>query len=432
METLHSKFSLTLITIKSEDQVDFIGCVQSLRRTKNADFILLALGKELIQLVGKFESEVQVGSFIKGSGKFKEAKLSNIWLTYRESEIQVSEYTILSSPAGETAIDWSKRELNVSGETFLNLRAITLRHEKEKAIFYIQNTIVATFRRTLENLGFTEMRSPKLCAQGAEGGANVFEVKYFERLAYLAQSPQFYKEFGTGVFQKVFEVGPVFRAEKHNSNRHLNEYTSLDIEMGPILSFVEIMELELLILQNIFKAIEERNQRELSILEVSIPKIESATVISFEEAKEKLRELGVVNEAGDLNPEEEKILGEYYEKESGSPLLFVTHYPLEARPFYTLGEKGTGRSLGFDLLFKGTEITTGGQRIHSYGEILEALEKKGMEPSEFQFFTLAHQSGLPPHGGFGLGLERLTALLLGIPNVKYCTYFPRDRTRLTP
>lgn len=432
METLHSRFNLHLLAKTDSDSVDFIGCVQSIRETKNATFVLLTLGKEMIQLVGKFEQRFQVGACIKGRGKLVPAKLSNVWLSYRKEEIQVESYEVLSSPSNEAMVDWSKKELNVGGETFLNLRAVTLRHEKEKAIFHIQNTIVSTFRQTLERLGFIEMRTPKLCAQGAEGGANVFEVKYFERLAYLAQSPQFYKEFGTGIFQKVFEVGPVFRAEKHNSNRHLNEYTSMDIEFGPLVSFTEIMELELLLLQNIFEQVKLINQRELEILNCEIPDIQTAAVISFEEAKEKARELGVINETEDLNPEEEKVLGKYYEEKSGSPLLFVTHYPIAARPFYTRKEEGTNRSLGFDLLFRGTEITTGGQRIHEHGEIIKSLKERGMEPSEFEFFTTAHHNGLPPHGGFGLGLERLTALLLGVSNIKSCTYFPRDRTRLTP
>lgn len=433
MKILREEEIKGLIIKKEGTQVEFCGVVQSVRRTKAVDFLILCLGKEVYQLVGQgIPREIHIGASVFGKGILKEAKLTNVWLSERCFEIQISQIEVTSSPEGEADIDWSKKELKVSGETLLNSRPITLRHEKQKAIFYIQNSIVRGFRQGLEEIGFTEIRSPKLCAQGAEGGANVFQVQYFERLAYLAQSPQFYKEFGTGIFQRVFEIGPVFRAEKHNSNRHLNEYISMDLEMGPIASFEEIMKLEFWLLKKIFKRIEIENQRELEILGVQLPSIEgSCPVVTFKEAKEILRGLGIDNPESDLNPEEESVLGNYFEERTKSPFLFVTHYPLSVRPFYTLGNK-EGESYSFDLLFKGMEITTGGQRIHDFSALEFAMKEKGLNPEEYKFFSQAHRNGLPPHGGFGLGLERLTSLILGLTNVKACTLFPRDRTRLTP
>lgn len=419
-----------------EAEKSFSGQIQSVRRLKHITFCLLANGLEVFQVVAEnkiLEETLKIGMAIKGRGSIKSADLKNIWLTNKIEEIEAKEIKILSTPFEEPALDWSKKELNVGGEVFWNYRALSLRHEKEKAIFYIQNTIVETFRSSLKSFGFVEMRTPKLCSQGAEGGANVFSLPYFGKTAYLAQSPQFYKEFGTGIFQKVFEVGPVFRAEKHNTSRHLNEYTSLDLEFGPIESFEEIMSLEVSLMKRIAERVGKLHQRELEILEApKIPIIEKIPSMPFRVVKKVLaEELGISNTEKDLNPEEEKAIGNYALEKFGSEFLFVTHYPKSARPFYTMPSRN-GETCSFDLLFRGQEITTGGQRLHQYEEIIKSIEESGLSIDELRFFTEAHKAGLPPHGGLGLGLERFTAGLLGISSVKHCVLYPRDTTRLSP
>jgi len=414
----------------------FKGQVQSVRRLKNITFCLLANGLEVFQVVvgnKNLNEALKIGMTIQGKGEVRSAELENIWLTKKNEEIAAREITVLSRPFEEPIIDWSKKELNVSGEVFWNYRALSLRHEKEKSIFYIQNTIVETFRSSLKSFGFVEMRTPKLCAQGAEGGANVFSLPYFGKTAYLAQSPQFYKEFGTGVFQKVFEVGPVFRSEKHNSSRHLNEYTSLDLEFGPLNSFEEIMRLEVSLMKSIIERVNQVHQRELEILEApKLPIMEKVPRMTFREVKKVLAEkLGIQNAEEDLNPEEEKAIGRYVLEKWASEFLFVTHYLKSARPFYTM-PANEEETYSFDLLFRGQEITTGGQRIHQYEDVINSIKESGLNLEELSFFTEAHKAGLPPHGGLGLGLERFTAGLLGISSVKYCVLYPRDTKRLTP
>jgi nondiscriminating aspartyl-tRNA synthetase len=400
-------------------------------------FALVCFGKDLFQIVlSKDFSSLSVGVSISGKGLVKGAKLSNSWLTSKDKEIEVLEIFKLGESGSYSGIDWSKKELNVSGESMFNERPLSLRHEREKAIFHVQNMIVQTFRNTLEPLGFVEMRTPKISAQGAEGGSNVFSLEYFGKTAFLSQSPQFYKEYGTGIFQKVFEIGPVFRAEKHNTSRHLNEYNSMDLEFGPIESFIEIMELEVLFLSKLMEVLKLNSTREQKILGFTIPEVVEVPSITFREAKEILRGKGAFEESSDFSPSEEKELGKYASEELSSEFLFVTHYPVESRPFYTAKERcpfsGEVMTASFDLLFRGVEITTGGQRIHESEELEQSIKARGLQVSDFEFFLQVHRAGLPPHGGLGLGLERLTSQLVGESSIKRCVLYPRDTTRLSP
>ncbi len=352
-------------------------------------------------------------------------------------EIRLTDIKVLSEPSYDTMlpIPISKWKLKTSLETKLSLRPISLRNIRERAIFKIQEGIVRGFRDFMFEQKFTEVRTPKIVAGNAEGGANVFKLEYFGKKAFLAQSPQFYKQTMVGVYDRVFEVAPVFRAEKHNTTRHLNEYTSMDFEMGYIDGFEDIMEMEQSMLDYTFKFLEKEYSKELQILEVKLPDVSKIPTVRFDEAKQLVSEKydRKIRNPYDLEPEEEILIGKYFSEEYGSDFVFVTHYPSKKRPFYAMDDPTDSKfTLSFDLLFKGMEITTGGQRIHSYEEQVAKMVERGMDPEDFTNYLMIHKYGMPPHGGLGIGLERLTMRLLDEQNVRETTLFPRDVSRLEP
>ncbi|MEG0775009.1 aspartate--tRNA(Asn) ligase, partial [Clostridium sp.] len=331
-------------------------------------------------------------------------------------------------------IEINKKELEVNLDTMLNNRVLSLRQEKKNAIFKIQGLIAQGFREFLIGEGFTEIFTPKIVAEGAEGGTDMFEVKYFENKAYLTQSPQFYKQMMVGAgYERVFEVGAVYRAEQHNTNRHLNEYVSMDFEMGFIEDEEDIMKMEEKLLCYILNKLQLEGKKYFNIFELEIPKIESSIPrLRFSDAIDILRnEYGKTELQGDLDPEGEKLIYKYAKEKFGSDFLFLTHYPRRKRPMYTMpcGEEETH---SFDLLFRGLEITTGGQRIHNYNMLIENIKYKGLTPESYEGYISTFKYGMPPHGGLAIGLERLTAQLLRLSNVRETSLFPRDRTRLIP
>ena len=350
-------------------------------------------------------------------------------------ELQIHDVEVVSSPAEEMPITINKKQLNIEMDTNLTLRPISLRNPKERAIFKIQEGIARGFKEFLLKENFTEIRTPKIVFAGAEGGANVFKLDYFGKEVCLTQSPQFYKQTMVGVFERVFEVGPVFRAEHHNTSRHLNEYISMDFEMGFIDSFHDIMNMETAALKYIMKMLETEYAIEIEILKAKLPKIDTIPVIKFSDAKELIQTKykKVITDFMDFEPEEEQLLCKYAEKEFGSEFIFVTHYPSAKRPFYAMDDANEpDTTLSFDLLFRGVEITTGGQRVHDYAAQVKKMEERGMNVEEFDSYLMAHKYGLPPHGGLGLGLERLVTKLLGFPNIRSGSLFPRDLNRVTP
>ena len=329
----------------------------------------------------------------------------------------------------------NKWKLNTSLEAKLNYRPLSLRNLKERAKFRIQEGIARGFREFLTTQGFTEIRTPKIGAKGAEGGSNVFKLDYFHRPAVLAQSPQFYKQMMVGVFDRVFETGPVFRAEKHNTKRHLNEYTSLDFEMGFIDSFQDIMAMETGFLQYTMELLKKDYKTELDMLDITLPKVDEIPQVRFDEAKRLVAEKynRQIRNPYDLEPEEEALIGRYFEEEYGADFVFVTHYPSKKRPFYAMDDPDDKTfTQSFDLLFKGLEVTTGGQRIHEYQMLLDKIEAKGMTTEGMDQYLDIFKHGMPPHGGLGIGLERLTMKLIGEDNVRETCLFPRDLSRLEP
>ena len=279
------------------------------------------------------------------------------------------------------------------------------------------------------------MHTPKIVSRGAEGGANVFKLNYFNKKAELGQSPQFYKQMMVGVFDRVFEVAPVFRAEKHNTTRHLNEYIGLDFEMGYIDSFEDVMAMETGFLKYTMELLKKDYKKELDMLDIDLPSITQIPQVRFDEAKQLVSEKynRKIRNPFDLEPEEEVLIGRYFKEEYDSDFVFVTHYPSKKRPFYAMDDPADERfTLSFDLLYKGLEITTGGQRIHDYQMILEKMAKRGMDPEDIKDYLMIFKYGMPPHGGLGIGLERLTMRLLDEQNVRETSLFPRDVTRLEP
>ena len=350
-------------------------------------------------------------------------------------EIRLSEIKVLSMPKDSLPLAVSKWKLNTSLEAKLNYRSISLRNVRERAKFKIQEGIVRGFREFLYKEGFTEIHTPKIGAKGAEGGSNLFRLDYFHRPAVLEQSPQLYKQMMVGVFDRVFETGPVFRAEKHNTKRHLNEYTSVDFEIGYIENFEDIMAMEQEMLRCTFARLQETCGAELSLLKAEVPVITEIPRIRFSEAKELVSRVykRAFSEKLDFEPEEEKLLCEYVKKTTGSDFVFVTHYPSAKRPFYAMDSReNPAVTESFDLLFRGLEVTTGGQRIHNYREQVEKIESRGMHVEAFESYLMMHRCGMSPHGGLGLGLERFTARLLGFENVRNASLFPRDIHRLIP
>ena len=350
-------------------------------------------------------------------------------------EIRLKEIRVLSQPAEPLPLAVSKWKLNTSLETKLSLRPISLRNVRERAKFKIQEGIVRGFRDYLLSQGFTEIRTPKIVARGAEGGSNVFKLEYFNKKAELGQSPQFYKQTMVGVYDRVFEAAPVFRAEKHNTTRHLNEYTSLDFEMGYIDSFRDVMDMETGMLQYVMRLLEQEYKKELDMLGVTLPEVGRIPAVRFDQAKELVSRKydRKIRNPYDLEPEEELLIGRYFKEEYGSDFVFVTHYPSKKRPFYAMDDPADPRfTLSFDLLFRGLEVTTGGQRIHDYREITAKMEKRGMDPEDIASYLMIFKYGMPPHGGLGIGLERLTMRLLDEQNVREASMFPRDVTRLEP
>jgi nondiscriminating aspartyl-tRNA synthetase len=352
-------------------------------------------------------------------------------------ELRLKEIQVLSEPQKDTMMPLpiSKWKKKTSLETKLAYRPISLRNIRERAIFKIQEGIIRGFRDFLYTQNFTEVRTPKLVAGNAEGGANVFKLEYFGKKAFLAQSPQFYKQMMVGVYDRVFEAAPVFRAEKHNTTRHLNEYTSLDFEMGYINGFEDIMDMEASMLYYVFEFLKKEYGKELKLLEVELPDVSHIPSVRFDEAKVLVSEKydRKIRNPYDLEPEEEILIGRYFKEEYNSDFVFVTHYPSKKRPFYAMDDPSDPKfTLSFDLLFKGMEITTGGQRIHSYEEQVAKMQARGMDINEFTNYLMIHKHGMPPHGGLGIGLERLTMKLIDEQNVRETTLFPRDVSRLEP
>lgn len=417
------------------EQVRIHGSIYKIRKMSGFAFVLLRTKREIIQCVYGDFSNFSLSELCEEACVIFTADVVKEERSKTGFELQLRSVKILSTPAAELPLVIHNKLVDTSLENKLDFRPITLRNEKERAIFKIQEGICRGFREFLYQQDFTEIHTPKIVATGAEGGANIFPIQYFGKDAYLAQSPQFYKQMMVGVYERVFEIAPVFRAEKHDTSRHLNEYTSVDFEMGYIQNFEEIMQMETSMIHAALQYLSANYEKELALLHVQMPACKEIPALKFKEAKELIattyhRE---IKDFDDFEPEEEKLLSKLILEKTGSDFVFVTHYPSRKRPFYAMDDPANPEeTCSFDLLFRGLEVTTGGQRIHNYNEQVAKLGQRGMNVELFESYLMMHKYGMPPHGGLGLGLERFTSRLLGFENVREATLFPRDIHRVTP
>lgn len=418
------------------ESVTFRGTVHRVRDMSDFAFVIVRVDRGLIQcllkedLAGISKSEIRDGMSVEVTGQVREEPRAE-----NGFEVELTGISVTGKPYDKMPVPLGKKYMGINLDTNLEYRPITLRHPRMKAIFRIQGALCDAFAEYMQSQGFVHMNSPKIVATGAEGGANIFKLDYFGEKAFLAQSPQFYKQYLAGVFGRVFEIGSVYRAERHSTSRHLNEYIGLDFEMAHIDSMNDVMAMETGMLQYVTNYLRENCKPELELLKADIPVIESIPSITFADAKQvMLDKFGHKSKNRfDLNPDEEQMLCDYAKDEFGSEFIFVTHFPSAKRPFYAKDdETDPSLALSFDLLFRGLEITTGGQRIHDYQEQVDKLNARDMDVSLFEPFLMMHKYGMPPHGGLGIGLERLTMQLLGLKNIREAAYFPRDMSRLVP
>jgi nondiscriminating aspartyl-tRNA synthetase len=344
-------------------------------------------------------------------------------------EIDVECIAVLNSAAALLPFTASSDVSAVGLDILTEYRPLALRNNRVGDIFRIQGAILKYFREYLASQRFTEIVSSKIVASGTEGGTNLFEIKYFDRVAYLAQSPQFYKEHGVVGFERVFETGHVYRAEPHATSRHLTEYYSLDFEMGFIDGPEDIIQVERELLTYVFEKLNSEHPDVIGRFRAApLPPMLEVPVWTFAECLDRLGRADLVD---DLDPEAERQLCRLAERETGIAAVFVLGFPLAARPFYTHPLDGTSAA-GFDLLFNGLEITTGGQRLHRREALESALRQRGLSAGPFESHLKMFELGMPPHGGLAIGLERLTAQVLELQNIREATLYPRDRYRLTP
>ncbi|GJM41375.1 MAG: aspartate--tRNA(Asp/Asn) ligase [Ardenticatenaceae bacterium] len=418
-------------------QVRLTGWLHNLRRLGGVSFVVLRDGWGTIQAVTENEADLapvaalNLESVIALIGVVVASPQAAGGVELHQPHIEV--ITPVTEPA---PVPLQQKRLKAGLPTLLDHAVVANRHPARRAVFRLAAGAMAGFRATLQANHFTEVQTPKLVASATESGANVFKLNYFGGDAFLAQSPQFYKQIMVGVFERVFEVGPVFRAEPHDTSRHVNEYVSLDVEFGFIENHFTVMGMVRTVLAGIFQTLAENYGAELALLKAKMPEVPAEIPhIHFAEAQELIWQRHGVDVRGepDLSPQDERWLGEWAQQEHGSDFLFVVGYPMGKRPFYTHPDpQNPEYSNSFDLLFRGTELITGGQRLHVYADYLAALEKANLPTKPFETYLEAFRYGMPPHGGFAIGLERLLMQLLSLPNLRLATLFPRDQKRLTP
>lgn len=338
-------------------------------------------------------------------------------------ELEVKGMEIISK-AQETPFE-KDTDLNI--DTRFDYRPFTLRSSRDRDIFTVQATILDAYRSSLARQGFTEFTAPALVGGDAEGGAAVFKVNYYnDKTAYLATSPQLYKQIMVGAFERVFTIAKIFRAEKSATTRHLSELTQMDFEMGFVESEMDVMQVLEQVIRDTVNAVKEKHADVFTRMGVTVPALgEKFPILTLAEAHQTL---GVPAE-DDMTPEHERSICEWALKEHGSDFVFITRFPTDARAFYTMSADER-LSKGFDLLFRGLEINSGAQRIHDYDEMVKRIEERGMDPKKFAFYLQAFKYGMPPHGGCSTGLERFTMKMLDLPNVKEASTFPRDMNRI--
>ena len=385
--------------------------------------------QDINDLAKKINSEWVVE--VEGQVNQRPAKMINEKLVTGQVELLVENLKVL---AESETLPFDIKDLNASLPTILDYRPLTLRNEKIKAIFKIEEEVISSFRKILSGMNFTEFQSPSIIPLASEGGSEVFHIDYFDYDAYLAQSPQLYKQIMVGVFERVFTVSQVYRSEPSITTRHICEFTGLDAEMGFIKSWEEIMDTVEIVTKGIFSDLQKNRAKEIELLEAKLPNPN----VSFPKIKMREAQKIILERTGkdntsepDLGPEDEKEICKYAKEKFDSDFIFITHYPVKKRPFYTLADPNDPEyTLSFDLLYNGLELISGGQRINDYKNLIANIEKWGNKIENFDFYLQAFKYGMPPEGGFGFGAERMVKQFLGLANVREATIFPRDMERI--
>jgi len=412
-------------------EITIAGRIIGLRKMGSITFVILQDYTGQIQTV--FEKEV-VAKFgeavtISGSPRKDERAKSGF-------EIEGKVLKVIAKNTEDLPLDLSKTKFDLQLSTLLDLRTVSLRHPKIQAIFKIYDLLLEAYEKVMREESFTEIKTPKILEVASEGGANLFKIKYFEKDAYLAQSPQLYKQIMVGVFERVFEIGSTFRAEPHFTTRHVNEYISLDAEMGFIKDYKTVTAMLNKVLVKIFEHLKKEGQKYFEMYELEVPEVPTEIPhLKLSEIKKIIKEKYnyEIPKNTDIDPEAERLACRYAKEEFGTDFIFVTHYPWKDRPFYTMPDpENKEATYGFDLLFRGVEIATGSQRIHEHEMLLDNMEKKGVKPAGLEFYLDIFKYAMPPHGGWAIGSERLVQLMLNLGSVKEAVLFPRDVKRLSP
>ena len=408
------------------EQVTVAGWIQSIRRLAKVTFVVVRDGWGTIQIVVASEARLAP---LDGLELESVVEVTGTVVGEPQLELHAPAFAVIAPVTTPVPVLLSKKQLDVPLPTLLDHGGVTTRHPTRRAVFRTAAAAMRGFRRTLDGLAFTEIQSPKLVGGATEGGANVFTVDYFGTPAYLAQSPQLYKQTMVGVYERVYEVGPVFRAEPHDTARHINQYTSLDVELGFIASHTDVMAVLVSVLRGMLDEVQASCAAELALLGATLPEVPACVPeLHFIDAQAMLGEA-----EPDLSPEGERTIGAWARDSHASEFVFVVGYPMVKRPFYTHPDpERPAHSRSFDLLFRGTELVTGGQRLHRHADYLAALAARGISAAPLASYLEVFVSGMPPHGGFAIGLERFVMQLLGLTNIRLATLFPRDLTRLSP
>ena len=425
--------------INKNGDIEIKGWAENVRNLGGLAFITLR------DINGKYQITVSKNSNSELFEKLPDIKAESVLEVVGEkknNEKAVNGYEIIPKKLEILTVAEQPVPLNLSEKVQssldkeLDFRFLSLRKPKTAAIFKIQSTVSNVITKFFEDNGFYQIHSSKIISQATEGGANVFQIIYFDRTAFLAQSPQFYKQMMMAAgFEKVFEIGPVFRAEPHHTSRHLTEYTSVDLEMSFINSYEDVMTVMENLMVRIFKEVKERNRKDLELYGIELEELKTPFPrITIKEAAEILKKYGnKLKDDGDIDPEGERIMGQYVKEKYGSDFFFLTEFPWSIAQFYHMKKEGnedvTNRA---DLIYKGLEITTLAQREHRYDVLIKQLNEKNLDPEKFKFYTDFFRYGVPPHGGSGTGLERIVKQMLNLENVAEATLLPRTPDRLVP
>ena len=428
-DKLEGNRTLIADAVKNPGQkIQICGWVHRIRDLGGVRFIILRDRSGQMQMVSDSEFSLPVESVIKASGKVVENPKAPCG-----TELILESYDILSRADTNLPVPVNQNIDSLGLDIILDHRMISLRNPKILSIFRVQATCVQAFADFFRIRDFTEIKTSKIISGGSEGGTNLFPMDYFGKPAYMAQSPQLYKQTMISAgFERVFEIGHAYRAEKHETPRHINEYVSLDIEMAFIESEQPLMQIQRELMAYLIEEVMKKNQDDLRVWNADLPDPDlcaKAPVVAHDKARDIVRHRTGVR-AMEINPEAERVLCEWAQEEYGISMVLINEFPRRKRPFYTYpsGQK----TMSFDLLFRGLEMTTGGRRINDYAMMLDAIRKFGIKESSLGNYLDIFKYGCPPHGGFAMGLERITQKFLGLKNIKEATLFPRDRKRLTP